>query len=136
MNQYGKRLSEAFDRIDVVSADLKEAEDNAIGVLEEILRPVGKHGATVTCLDACAEDEFISLAEVKPFQFKPVTLVRYNEENHRVEVFVSEWEEYGKSISAEGEWMYIVTAHVDIHFLLDNVVASLEYADYYDEDDE
>lgn len=135
MNQYGQRLSEAFDRIDVATADLKEAEDNAIGVLEEILRPVGEHGATVTCLDACAEDEFISLAEVKPFQFKPVTLVRYNEKNNQVEVFVSEWEEYGKSISAEGEWMNIISAHVDIHFLLDNVVESLEYADYYDEDE-
>lgn len=133
--QYGKRLSAAFDKIDAATATMKKAEDNAIATLAEILRPVGEHGVTITCLDDCAEGEFISLAEVEPLNFKPVTLARYNEKNNQVEVFVSEWEEYGKSVSAEGEWMNIEDAHVDIHFLLDNVVVNLEYADYYDEDE-
>ena len=100
-----------------------------------MLLPVGEHGVTITNLDEVADDEFIVLAEEKPFDFKPVTLVRYNEKKDSIELFVSEWERYMVSVSAEGRWVDIEDAHVDMHFLLDKVIVNLEWADYYDEDE-
>lgn len=132
--QYGERLKTALVRLYSSTVKMKKAEDDAIKTLATVLRPIGEHGVTITCLDDCAEGEFISIAEVEPFNFKPVALARYNEKNDQVEVFVSEWEEYGKSVSEEGKWMNIKDANVDIHLLLDNVKVYLEYADYYDED--
>jgi len=124
----------AIAALESITGAFAKTEQVAISTLKALLLPVGEHGVTVTNLDELAEDEFIVLAEEKPFDFKPVTLVRYNEKKDSIEVFVSEWEEYKVSVSAEGRWVDIENAHVDTHFLLDNVIVNLEWADYYDED--
>ena len=131
---YAEKCKKAIAALESITGAFAKTEQLAIATLKALLLPVGEHGVTVTNLDDLAEDEFIVLAEEKPFDFKPVTLVRYNEKKDSIEVFVSEWEEYKVSVSAEGRWVDIEDAHVDTHFLLDNVITNLEWADYYDED--
>lgn len=131
---YAEKCKKAIAALESITGAFAKTEQLAIATLKALLLPVGEHGVTVTNLDELAEDEFIVLAEEKPFDFKPVTLVRYNEKKDSIEVFVSEWEEYKVSVSAEGRWVDIEDAHVDTHFLLDNVITNLEWADYYDED--
>lgn len=132
---YTEKCKKAIATLESITGAFAKTEQLAIATLKALLLPVGEHGVTVTNLDELAENEFIVLAEEKPFDFKPVTLVRYNEKKDSIEVFVSEWEEYKVSVSAEGRWVDIEDAHVDTHFLLDNVITNLEWADYYDEDE-
>lgn len=132
---YTEKCKKAIAALESITGAFAKTERIAISTLKALLLPVGEHGVIITNLDELAEDEFIVLAEEKPFDFKPVTLVRYNEKKDAIEVFVSEWEEYKVSVSAEGRWVDIEDAHVDTHFLLDNVITNLEWADYYDEDE-
>lgn len=132
---YTEKCKKAIAALESITGAFAKTEQLAIATLKALLLPVGEHGVTVTNLDELAEDEFIVLAEEKPFDFKPVTLVRYNEKKDSIEVFVSEWEEYKVSVSAEGRWVDIEDAHVDMHFLLDNVITNLEWADYYNEEE-
>ena len=124
----------AIALLESATASFMNAKNIAISVLKKVLRPVGEHVVSITPLDDLYDDEFACLAEEEPFNFKPITLVRYNEETDIVEVYVSEWEdENKKSVSAEGHWINIDDAYTDIHFLLDEVIVNLEWADYYDE---
>lgn len=132
---YTEKCKKAIAVLESITGAFAKTERLAISTLKALLLPVGEHGVTITNLDELAENEFIVLAEEKPFDFKPVTLVRYNEKKDSIEVFVSEWKEYKVSVSAEGRWVDIEDAHVDTHFLLDNVITNLEWADYYDEDE-
>lgn len=114
---------------------MHEAELQAKDILIGVLKPIGEHGATVENVGH-TEGEFVVLAEQNPCEFKPITLVRYNLIEDKLEVFVSEWEKENEIIDSAGEWVDFDDAHTDIHFLLDRVMENLEYADYYDEDDE
>lgn len=99
---YTEKCKKAIAALERITGAFAKTEQLAIATLKALLLPVGEHGVTITNLDELAEDEFIVLAEEKPFDFKPVTLVRYNEKKDSIEVFVSEWEEYKVSVSAEG----------------------------------
>lgn len=128
------RITEALSSLVDAGGGINEAERKAKGILMEVLAPVGEHGVTVEPLGRI-DDGFIVLAEEHPFQFKPITLVRYNKIKYRLEVFVSEWEKENESIDSEGKWIWLEDAHTDIHFLIDRVIENLEYADYYDEEE-
>lgn len=131
-----KEYSMAVALLETATTAFANAQKAAISVLKTVLYPVGEHGVSITPLDDLYDDEFVCFAEQFPFEFKPVTLVRYNEKNRKVEVFISEWDKEKKVVYADGRWVDIEEAHVDTHFLLDEVITNLEWADYYDDEDE
>ena len=125
------RYEGAIARLMEATHIMHNAELKAREILKSVLIPIGEHGATVNVLGH-TEGEFVVLAEQNPCEFKPVTLVRYNVEKGKLEVFVSEWEKPNEIIAADGVWVDYENAHVDTHFLLDVVMQNIEYADYYD----
>jgi hypothetical protein len=129
-----KEYSMAIALLETATTAFSNAQKAAISVLKTVLRPVGEHGISLTPLDDLYDDEFVCLAEEEPFEFKPITLVRYNDKTDIIEVFVSEWDKEKKVVLADGHWIDIEEAHVDIQFLLEEVITNLEWADYYDED--
>lgn len=130
-----EKCKKAIAALESITGAFAKTEQLAISTLKALLLPVGEHGVTITNLGDVSDDEFTVLTEEKPFDFKPVALIRYNEKKDSIELFVSEWERYEVSVSAEGRWVDIEDAHVDMHFLIDKVIVNLEWADYYDEDE-
>ena len=128
-----KKLEVAYTLLEACRIKFKDAERTALEQLKFILEPVGEHGVSICPLDYI-EYDYESIAEADPHQFYPITLIRYW--NGKLEVFISEYKELEEGrweVFGVGQWIDYEKAHTDTWFMLDQVAANLEWADYYDE---
>lgn len=142
MTNKESRLKAAKNYLNMVAVTLKKAEETAVEAIKDVLRPCKGDWCPIGTEDF-ADDIYYVYAEPIQNVFRRVTAIKYDEDSDALYVCVEfKDEEEAKRFKAVAGsdkdwscgWWYIPFKDAfiaDIHFLVDEIEANIEYAEGY-----